>query len=148
METQYIGDFAFSNCTSIKVFYITEHVKDISAYAFNRTEATFEIDPNNSYFEVVDGQLIDICQKKVIAISSSITNEIRVPDGIIDIGVAFSDIEGLKELYLPSSVIRITSLPKEYVDGEYRYTFTLYGWDDSYVERYANENGIVFKEIN
>ncbi len=142
----FIDYYAFSGCSSLRDFFIPEGVTDISYSVFSGDEnIIITVDPDNPYYEVKDGLLIDKRRQKVIAYDGSITSVVRVPEGIVDIGSVFSDLKGITDIYLPESVISISSLPKVDTDEGYRYALVIHGTEGSYAQRYAYDKDIEFR---
>lgn len=70
--------------------------------------------------------------------------EVTIPDTVTTIGAeAFATCWGLSEIVIPASV---TSIGKDAFYGCF-YNLTIHGAAGSYAQRYAQENGIAFAEI-
>lgn len=141
-----IERFAFSYCDSLREIRIPKSVREISYSVFTSDPCvTFAVDPENPYFDVLDGFLVDVRLKKLLACPGGISGVVKVPEGIINVESVFYNEKEITDLYLPSSVIWITGVPMTMIDGKYQCPFVLHGTKNSYVERYAYENGIEFR---
>lgn len=79
---EYIGVGAFSYCFNLKTLYIGPNVREIGDGAFWATDDLQKIivDPENEWFEVRDGFLIDKSESKVLAYEHKEgINEITIP---------------------------------------------------------------------
>ena len=141
-QVTYIDDYAFADCESLREIILPAEIKDIGGFVFEGDEnIVIKIDQDNPYFEIKDGFLIDCRKRKLIACVESVTGVVRVPEDIVDIGTVFDDVEGVNDMYLPSSIRKISFLP----DG---HDYVLHGTKGSYVERYAVENELGFEATN
>ena len=117
-----IGDFAFSGCINLSEIILSDSVTVIGDGAFNSCDRL---------------------------------SEITLPDCITSVGDrAFYDCTRLSRMIIPASV---TSIGNQAIGYYYRYSdnqevlqdgFTIYGYENTVAETYANENGISFQTLN
>ncbi len=115
-----------------------------TAYSYGFT--SFEVDPENRYFDVLDGFLTDRGHNEIIAVPADISGSVRIPEGVVKLGLAFSDRNGIKELYIPESVMEISDLPRHYDSDLAKsvYDVRLHVKLDSFAWRYAQKYGIPY----
>lgn len=105
-----IADMAFSSCMNLKsVDFGLSHTKLGNAifYLCDKLD-TFKVDPNSTFFELLDGVLFSKDHTVLYCFPPRLTSEYTVPDGTKIIGGgAFSGVTGLKSITLPQSLTRI-----------------------------------------
>ncbi|MBQ7118293.1 MAG: leucine-rich repeat domain-containing protein [Clostridia bacterium] len=162
-----IGDFAFAG-SGISYVSIPASVKVIEERAFESCYSLYDIsvDGNNPYYSADGLALFDKEKTRLIKYAPGATKEkYIVPDTVEVIeSYAFQSLESLKEIVLPMSATTIenyafNALPLEKITIPYNVTsigsdafkykskVTIYGYSDSYVEEYANENGMAFVSL-
>lgn len=114
----YIGGGAFSNCTGLKSVTIPNSITSITSYAF--------------------------------AYCTSLTI-VNIPDSVTSIGEgSFLYCTSLKNISIPNSVINIGEWAFSYSTGliNDNPNLTIYGYTNSYVQSYAQNNNIKFTAIS
>ena len=151
-----IGKWAFGYCMNLENINIPESVTSIGDYAFAYCYALRNIEFSKSMTNIA---------KSTFYKCKSLTN-IKIPSNIKSIGGhAFYNCENLKQVIISEGVITIHerafdwcgSLEKIVIPasvtsiGESVFrepiTVTIYGYENSYAQIYANENNIPFKVL-
>ncbi len=103
-----IEDEAFSYCSRLTNFKLPESIDTIGANPFLFCDnICFDVSPDHSYLEVIDGVLFSKPDKRLICAPNT-KSTYEVPDGIQVIGDgAFYKSSNLKEITLPESVTDI-----------------------------------------
>lgn len=137
-----IGSRAFIGCASLTSIDIPDSVTSIGDSAFSGCIGLTSISIPNG-ITCISSQLFDGC--------TSLTNVI-IPDSVTSVGWrAFRNCTSLRSVIIPES---ITSISDEafgyYCDDNYDVqkveNFTIVGVKNSEAEKYANDNGFIFKE--
>ena len=139
-------DYTFKGCTSVKSIKIPDGVTRISASTFigcdNLTSITAY--KNSSVYSSVDGVLFNKAQDTLIAYPIGKAGDYQIPDGVTSIGnKAFGYCKGLTNITIPESVT--------WIDDKAFYgckSLTIYGYEDSYAQEYADEHNIPFIVIS
>ena len=93
-----IGDFAFSDCKSVRSVTIPDTVSSIGEYAFYRCSVLSNVTILNNITEI---------KKSTFAWCPSL-NKIKIPDSVVSIGEnAFYMCSGLTEIMIPDAVTSI-----------------------------------------
>jgi len=162
-------DYTFKGCTSVKSIKIPDGVTRISASTFigcdNLTSITAY--KNSSVYSSVDGVLFNKAQDTLIAYPIGKAGDYQIPDGVTSIGnKAFGYCKGLTNITIPESVTWIgndvfscctnltnITIPESvsWIDDKAFYgckSLTIYGYEDSYAQEYADEHNIPFIVIS
>ncbi len=101
-----IGIGSFSGCTSLEYLGLPASLKEIGIMAFDyETLKVVEISNANETFEMVDGSIVKITDKTLVALGSN-----KIPDGIEIIGeYALFKNEEIKSVVVPATVREILS---------------------------------------
>ena len=128
-----LGDGIFYDCTSLKSIKLPEKITEIPSSAFLFSE--------NMQFVLFPKNLKKINQDAFTGCKS--LEEIYLPDGLEVIeNSAFSSCVNLKKAYVPKSV----NFMGDYAFGSEN-NLTIYGYKDSYAEKYAKERKIKFEYV-
>lgn len=127
-----IGNYAFNLCHNLASINIPNSVKSIGVFAFRECESLTSITIPNSVTSIGNEAFI-YC--------TSLTS-ITIPNSVTSIGdFAFSACYSLTSITIPNSVTSI---------GDYAFSacesLTIYGCTGSYVEKYAKNHNIPFKD--
>lgn len=155
-----IGDYAFSGCTRLKAIKIPASVKTMGDHAFQQCESLETV--------TIPGKLTDIPDNAFQGCTG--LKSLTIEDGVKSVGgYAFNKCTSLNNVVLPKSVTKmeawafsscssmdnLTIENPEFsmgaIAGTEKHPLTIYGYDDSSVEQYCEENGkrdyLVFKSI-
>ncbi len=149
-----IGDYAFYECGALENVIIPEGVTNIENYAFCYCSALKSVTIPNSVTSIGEYAFSCCNALKSIAISDSITSigkyafnwctsleSVTIPDSVTHIGYrAFEYCYKMTSILIPNSVTSIW-----YNAFDSCSTLVIYGFSDSYAQKYANENNIPFK---
>ena len=125
-----IGDWAFYGCSNLTSVTIPKGVTSIGRGAFDDTK-WLENEQKKNALVIVNNILID---------GSTANGKVTIPKGVTSIGDgAFYKCRNLTSITIPKGV---TSIGNWAFDG--CSNLTIYGEENSVVERYANERGINF----
>lgn len=104
-----VSDYAFYECTRIEKLELPPTLTNIGDQSFGELLSLKEITAEgSSTFTVNDGILTDKDKREIYCAVSTISGELRIPDGTEVIrGGAFSAAAGIEHLFLPSSVTDI-----------------------------------------
>ena len=115
-----IGDWAFSNCTSLTSIIIPNSVKSIGYYAFSSCESLESVNIPDSVTTIGGGAFSDCTSLTSITIPDSVTSigidafynctsltSITIPDSVTSIDAAFRFCESLTSITIPDSVTSI-----------------------------------------
>ena len=135
-----IDEMAFGDCSNLMSVHIPEGVEIIGVDAFQYCESLTSVTIPSTVTEM--GDSVFYCCDKL--------EEVILRDGVNQIGgYAFLGCGALEYITIPESVteIRSKALGYYYKDGQYLIYdgFTIYGYEGSVAETYANENGITFE---
>ncbi len=152
-----IGDWAFASCKSLTDFEIPKSVTHIGKSAFSNCDRLTSI-------EIPEG--VNRIENGTFSYCSSLSN-VKIPASVKSIGIsAFSDCISLKTLIIPNGMNIIASnafsgcnnltsvtIPKSVTSiavGAFprRDRLTIYGVKGSKAESFANDNSIMFEEID
>lgn len=152
-----IGDGALDRCDNLISARIPESVTNIGDYAFGRCYSLTSVEIPDSVTEIGDFAFYDCISLSNITIPDSVTvigrdafygctsiTNITIPDSVTKIPYcAFRGCTSLKSVEIPSSVTEI-----EYdAFGECN-LLTIYGYNNSYAQTYAEENSIPFVDLD
>ena len=162
-----IGDSAFSDCTGLTSVTIGNGVTSIGWAAFEYCAGLTSVTIPNSVTSIGGSAFSDCTGLTSITIPDGVTSigegafsgctgltSVTIGNSVTSIGgSAFYRCTGLTSVTIPDSVTSIgrraigyyfdtNTWKYEKVDG-----FTIYGVKGSEAERYANDNGFIFKEI-
>lgn len=127
-----IGYSAFSGCSNLKTVKISTGVKKIGSWAFSGCEKLESINLPNSLSSLYYG-VFDNCKK---------LKSITIPYGVSDIpNSAFTGCEKLKKVvvYNPDCTFNASC--------GIGYNQTIYGFKKSTAQKYANQVGATFKDV-
>lgn len=104
-----VSDYAFYECTRVEKLELPPTLTTIGDQAFGELLSLNEITAEgSSSFTVNDGILTDKDKREIYCAVSTISGELRIPDGTEVIrGGAFSAAAGIEHLFLPSSLTDI-----------------------------------------
>ncbi|MBQ8526820.1 MAG: leucine-rich repeat domain-containing protein [Clostridia bacterium] len=127
----YIGSNVFSYCSALENINLPDGITTIGSNTFTScTSLTEAVLPAS--LKTVDSYLYEGCT----ALSS-----VTIPDGVYLISTnAFAGCTSLNKVTVPESVTSIYS-------GAFDTTVTLYGYDETYVQTYAKNNGYTFVSL-
>ena len=133
-----IGDSAFCNCWNLNSITIPESIEYVGDYAFFGT-SWFENQPDGIVYV---GKAVYTYKGEIPENTSLI-----IKDGTLSICDIFGnddyDRDNLKSITIPKSVTYIAA----HVFGFYN-NITIYGYKNSYAEKYANEHNINFTALD
>ena len=108
-----IGGFAFYDCKSLTSITIPGSVTSIGEGAFSgcKSLTSIEVDENNQYYKLIDGNLYSKDGKKLIQyVIGKTATRFVIPSGVTSIGpYAFSSCTNLTSITIPDSVTSIGS---------------------------------------
>ena len=137
-----IGDWAFEDCTGLTSVEIPNSVTSIGDYVFYKCTGLISIDIPNSVMSIGNSAFSGC---------AGLTS-IEIPNSVTSIGVsAFDGCTNLTNVAIPDSVTRIGDKAfGYYYDSEYKLLpgFTIYGYENTAAEAYANQNGFKFIALN
>jgi len=163
-----IGAKAFNDCDAVSVFRIPASVASIGEDAFTACSGliTFEVSPENPYFDSEKDALIDRNGRLLAYATASPTADYSIPAGVTAIGTsAFYGTYALRNVTIPEGVLSIEemafmycfymeslTLPRsvQYIGADaFRSCpeLTLRVPTGSYAERYARENKIPYVTV-
>lgn len=166
-----IGKNAFNGCTKLTTITIPYNVSEIGDGAFTgcRSLTSIKVHLSNEHYSQQNGVLYDKEGKKLYVYPYNKTDEAyMLPDNLEIIGnEAFKGFERLQNVGLPENLKEIGKSSFENCEnlknvmifknvetiGEDAFkncneALTIYGEEDSYAQRYANDNNIAFKLTN
>ncbi len=156
-----IGEYAFSGCTNLVSVTIPDSVITIGNYSFYNCNIKEIIIADDSK-EVTNTMIVSTQIEKVI-IPNGVTTigedafwgcsnlkNVTIPDSVTTIGdSAFCSCSDLKNVTIPESVTTIGNYAFGYGYGYKKIeNFTIYGYEGTEAENYANSNGITFVNLS
>lgn len=105
-----IGANAFSKCEALSEIVIGPSVSVIDATAFTGCKKLEKItvSPNNAYYTDVNGVLFDKDIKTLVTYpEGKKADQYELPETVENFGIAFANIEGIKELSLSSNIAKL-----------------------------------------
>ena len=105
-----IGENAFNNCIELSSVDIPAEVTSIANDAFNNCSVLSRIDvsEDNATYSSKDGILYDKEQTEFLLIPQNLQGEIKIPDGITDIGYRlFDNYNGITSVTIGRGVVNI-----------------------------------------
>lgn len=148
-----IGYAAFRNCTSLETIRLLDSVQTVGRYAFDST-AWYKSQPKGllSLGNIVysytgeDDQVVIPSGIRCIADYAFYGKSVKsviLPTGLYYIGsYAFAECKEMKYISVPASVISIGSRAIGYVDNNAVAGFTVYCYNDSTAESWAENNSL------
>ena len=136
-----IGSGAFQYCTTLTRAIIGNNVTSVGNYAFNYCTSLTNVTIGNSVTSIGEGAFINCSNLASITIPDSVTSIDRK---------AFYDCTSLTSIMIPNNVTSIGEKAFGYYYNSDNYSiektdgFTIYGYEGSEAERYANDNGFDF----
>lgn len=126
-----IGHFAFGGCNSLKEIKLPDSLTSLGSSAFSScTSLTNVTIPGNVRY--IGNYTFEHCEN---------LESVVLEEGIKTIyNYAFSKCTSLKEVFIPESVTKIES-KNAFYNSE---NVTIYGYKDSYAQKFAKENNIPF----
>ncbi len=129
-----ISEAAFGACESLKTIRIPESVQEIGIFAFTNCGLEEFIFPHG--VSVIEGNIFSNCYH---------LRKVFIPDTITEIKTsAFRNCSSLRKLYIPQSVRNNgieTGAFSEHLET------VLYGYKESYAEKYAEVFGLPFSQV-
>lgn len=106
-----IGETAFYNCTHVTEVRIPASVQSIGDGAFSGMNnlVNITVDEKNTNYAEVDGVLFNSAKTKLICYPGAHGSEYAIPDGVTELGDAFSGASKVKKLIIPASVTNLGS---------------------------------------
>ena len=124
-----IQDFAFAYCTNLTNFELPENLTYLGSHAFH----------NCGVIEITIPGSVSVIRYDAFSDCSNLEN-VTIESGVSTIQYnAFSSCPKLKSIIIPRSVNTIDGIPTT-ID-----TLTIYGWEESKAQKFANENNIKFE---
>ena len=159
-----IGDYAFEVCTGLTSVTIPDSVTRIGEIAFSGCTGLTSVTIGNSVTRIENRAFYGCTGLTSITIPDSVTSignsafygctgltSVTIPDSVTSIdNCAFEDCTNLKSIAIPDSVtsIGLYALGYYYDDNtssSYKIGgFTIYGYEGSEAEKYANKKGFTF----
>jgi len=140
-SVEVIGRSAFS-ITDVDEFHLSKNVKEFSEGAFISFKlSNIEIDPENPYFDIVNGAIMNEAHTELVLIPSYIkVDEFVIPEGVDTIRTnACLNARDIKDLVLPSTYV-----------GDYRFLEHMYGLENVFVSEnnpeYTDIDGVLFSK--
>lgn len=101
-----IGSYAFYNCSMLKEVILPGQLNTIEPMAFSECSSIENIDASEcSSYVFEDGMLFNKSKKNVYRGATTLTGDLRIPEGVTTIEAgAFSVCAGIENLYIPNSV--------------------------------------------
>lgn len=172
-----INWYAFANCMKLTSVVIPNSVTEIDYDIFSGCSGLKEIivDENNKNYKSVDGVLFNKDMTEIISYPDGKQGEYSIPTGVVSIqeqafndcieltGItipdsvkeigfySFSNCTKLTSITIPDSVKKIEKAAFGYSDyyGQDKIEdFVIFGHSGSEAEKYANENGFRFVDLN
>jgi len=158
-----IGGFAFRECTGLSSIDIPDSVTSIESYTFYGTGLT-SIEIPDSATSIGEYAFYGCTGLTSVFIPNSVTSladsafqgctsltSIEIPDSVTSIGMyAFYGCTGLTSVFIPNSVTSIGrwAFGYYYDSGDKHLAgFTIYGYENTAAETYANRNSFTFISI-
>ena len=162
-----IGDYAFSDCTSLTAVTIPDSVTSIGIWAFSYCTSLTAVTIPDSVTNIGDYAFRYCTSLTEVTIPDSVTSigdnafsdchyltTLTIPDSVKSIGVAaFWNCSALTSVTIEGSVTSIDEKAFGYYDDDENYeshkieNFTIYGYKGSTAEAYANENEFKFVSL-
>ncbi|MCD7827933.1 MAG: leucine-rich repeat protein, partial [Clostridiales bacterium] len=149
-----ISDGAFRYCTSLKSITIPDSVISIEGDEFSSgVLGGGAFYGCTSLTSVIIGTGVTSIGNNAFYMCTSLTS-ITIPDSVISIGVSAFDDTSLTSVTIPSSVTTIGDCAFGYTFDYDNWThtlidgFTIYGYEGTAAQTYANENGITFISLD
>ena len=148
-----IEDFTFDECSSLTGITIPDTVTSIGFRAFSGCSSLSNITIPNSVTSIGNGAFWGCSSLTSITLPNTITSigdstfmgcssltSITIPDGVTSIGdFAFASCLSLTSIIIPNNVTSISQIAFGCP------SLTIYGYEGSYAQKYANENEIPFQ---
>ena len=134
-----INDYTFASCSSLVSVYLPENLSEIGVAAFANCSKLNNI--------VLPKQLTSI--KDMAFLNCSSLSDLELPEGVTDIGYyVYFNCKKILSVTIPASVVKIDDYAFGYYDGNLiEDYFVITGYVGSEAERYANNNGLIFNDI-
>lgn len=104
-----IGASAFYYCTNVTELRIPASVQSIGDGAFSGMNSlvSITVNENNAYYADVDGVLFNKAKTKLLCYPGAHGDSYAIPDGVRELGDAFSGASKIKKLIIPASVEKL-----------------------------------------
>ncbi len=161
-----IGMSAFSRCTGLTSITIPDSVTEIRGGTFEGCTGliSIDVDKNNLAYVSENGVLFNKDKTELLQYPAGISGAYTIPDGVTYIGSSsFSGCTALTSVTIPNSVTYIASYAFylcdgltsiaiknpdcEISNGNGNYDCTIYGYENSTAQAYAEENGYKFEVL-
>jgi putative cell wall-binding protein len=149
-----IGYTAFSYNNALRSIYIPNNIKTIDRYAFNECSELTSVILTNGITEIPECAFYGCGKLRSISIPRGVKKigseafmtcrdltTVNIPDSVTFIGALAFKYTSVKDIYIPSSVIGMTT--GDILDGG----ITVYGQKNTTAQTYAQKYGHTFKEI-
>ena len=140
-SVEVISNSAFS-ITMIDEFHISKNVRELSETAFTTFNlSNIDIDPENPYFDTVNGAIMNEAHSELILIPSYVkVDEFVIPEGTVSIrSNAFLNARNIRDLVIPSTYV-----------GDYHLIQDMDGLENVYVSEknpdYSDIDGVLFSK--
>ena len=140
-SVEVISNSAFS-ITMIDEFHISKNVRELSESAFTTFKlSNIDIDPENPYFDTVNGAIMNEAHSELILIPSYVkVDEFVIPEGTVSIrSNAFLNARNIRDLVIPSTYV-----------GDYHLIQDMDGLENVYVSEnnpdYSDIDGVLFSK--
>ncbi len=159
-----IGNYAFEDCSGLTSVTIPESVTSIGLRAFSQTP-WLEAEQEENPLVIINGILIDgtACEKADVTIPESVTSivgsafydcsrliSVTIPESVTNIGeMAFCGCSGLTSVIIENPDCEIYNskytISNEYDAFDSHYNGTIYGYENSTAQAYAEKCGYTFE---
>ena len=139
----YLGSQAINGCYSLESLTLPDSLQEISGTLFGGCMRLKDVNisPDHPVFDFRDHMIIHREQKKIVAILSTASGTLEIPDGIEEIGdLAFQECGNLTDITIPDSVKTIGWEAFNACDKN----LVIHASEGSAAQQYCNEYGLKF----